>query len=97
MRITSFHKILDFFSFTTHTHMLLISLKFNQVYSICSCFDLRLHMFSNNKYVFDVFRGMTVTSGSVVLSKDEKNLIGISIGGGAPLCPCLYIVQVITS
>lgn len=41
------------------------------------------------------FRGMTVTSGSVVLSKDEKNLIGISIGGGAPLCPCLYIVQVI--
>lgn len=39
-------------------------------------------------------RGMTVTSGSVVLNKDEKNLIGISIGGGAPLCPCLYIVQV---
>ncbi|CAG5030821.1 unnamed protein product [Parnassius apollo] len=38
--------------------------------------------------------GMTVTSGSVVLSKDEKNLVGISIGGGAPLCPCLYIVQV---
>ncbi|KPJ03939.1 PRKCA-binding protein [Papilio xuthus] len=37
---------------------------------------------------------MTVTSGSVVLSKDEKNLIGISIGGGAPLCPCLYIVQI---
>ncbi|CAG9568540.1 unnamed protein product [Danaus chrysippus] len=40
------------------------------------------------------FRGMTVTSGSVVLNKDEKNLIGISIGGGAPLCPCLYIVQI---
>ncbi|XP_075986009.1 protein interacting with PRKCA 1 isoform X1 [Anticarsia gemmatalis] len=38
--------------------------------------------------------GMTVTSGSVALSKDEKNLIGISIGGGAPLCPCLYIVQI---
>ncbi|CAH0403317.1 unnamed protein product [Chilo suppressalis] len=38
--------------------------------------------------------GMTVTSGSVVLTKDEKNLIGISIGGGAPLCPCLYIVQI---
>lgn len=35
-----------------------------------------------------------MTSGSVVLAKDEKNLIGISIGGGAPLCPCLYIVQV---
>lgn len=39
-------------------------------------------------------RGMTVTSGSVSISKDNSNLIGISIGGGAPLCPCLYIVQV---
>merc|ERR1719158_1924700 len=39
-------------------------------------------------------RGMTVTSGTVVIHKDEGNLIGISIGGGAPLCPCLYIVQV---
>ncbi|XP_037300574.1 PRKCA-binding protein isoform X4 [Manduca sexta] len=38
--------------------------------------------------------GMTVTSGSVSLNKDDKNLIGISIGGGAPLCPCLYIVQI---
>ena len=37
---------------------------------------------------------MTVTSGSVSLKKDEKNLIGISIGGGAPLCPCLYVVQI---
>lgn len=38
--------------------------------------------------------GMTVTSGSIAISKDESNLIGISIGGGAPLCPCLYVVQV---
>ncbi|XP_002738671.1 PRKCA-binding protein-like isoform X2 [Saccoglossus kowalevskii] len=38
--------------------------------------------------------GMTVTSGSVQLKKDTQNLIGISIGGGAPLCPCLYVVQV---
>ncbi|RWS10450.1 PRKCA-binding protein-like protein [Dinothrombium tinctorium] len=38
--------------------------------------------------------GMTVTSGSVTIIKDESNLIGISIGGGAPHCPCLYIVQV---
>ena len=37
---------------------------------------------------------MTVTSGSITLSKDDSNLIGISIGGGAPMCPCLYIVQV---
>ncbi|XP_065090311.1 PRKCA-binding protein isoform X2 [Ochlerotatus camptorhynchus] len=38
--------------------------------------------------------GMTVSSGTVVVKKDTTNLIGISIGGGAPLCPCLYIVQV---
>ncbi|XP_069986823.1 PRKCA-binding protein isoform X1 [Penaeus vannamei] len=38
--------------------------------------------------------GMTVTSGSVNLEKDDSNLIGISIGGGAKYCPCLYVVQV---
>ncbi|XP_022249615.1 PRKCA-binding protein-like isoform X2 [Limulus polyphemus] len=38
--------------------------------------------------------GMTVTSGSVTIPKDEDNLIGISIGGGSPYCPCLYVVQV---
>ncbi|XP_065356523.1 PRKCA-binding protein [Calliphora vicina] len=38
--------------------------------------------------------GMTVSTKSVVVVKDDTNLIGISIGGGAPLCPCLYIVQV---
>ena len=37
---------------------------------------------------------MTVTSGCVTITKAEGNLIGISIGGGAPMCPCLYIVQV---
>lgn len=37
---------------------------------------------------------MTITSGVISIQKDESNLIGISIGGGAPLCPCLYIVQV---
>lgn len=37
---------------------------------------------------------MTITSGSVTIKKDSNNLIGISIGGGAPLCPCLYIVQI---
>lgn len=40
-------------------------------------------------------RGMTVSSGSVIIKKDQSNLIGISIGGGAPYCPCLYIVQVL--
>ena len=38
--------------------------------------------------------GMTTLSGTVRLKKDDKNLVGISIGGGAPRCPCLYIVQV---
>ena len=37
---------------------------------------------------------MTVTGGCVSIVKDDSNLIGISIGGGAPMCPCLYIVQV---
>ncbi|CAF0849026.1 unnamed protein product [Rotaria sp. Silwood1] len=37
---------------------------------------------------------MTLTSGTCTLQKDDKNLIGISIGGGYPYCPCLYIVQV---
>ena len=37
---------------------------------------------------------MTITSGNVLIQKDDNNLIGISIGGGAPLCPCLYIVQI---
>lgn len=37
---------------------------------------------------------MTVSSGSVKLKKDSQNLIGISIGGGAPYCPCLYVVQI---
>lgn len=39
---------------------------------------------------------MTVTSGTVTIKKDDSNLIGISIGGGAPHCPCLYVVQVTT-
>lgn len=38
--------------------------------------------------------GMTITSGQVKIIKDQSNLIGISIGGGAPYCPCLYIIQI---
>jgi hypothetical protein len=37
---------------------------------------------------------MNITSGSCTLIKDETNLVGISIGGGAPFCPCVYIVQI---
>lgn len=46
------------------------------------------------KNLHSFIRGMTITSGNVVVKKDSSNLIGISIGGGAPYCPCLYIVQV---
>ena len=42
---------------------------------------------------FEDKSGMTVVSGTVTLKKNHENLIGISIGGGAPFCPCLYIVQ----
>jgi hypothetical protein len=37
---------------------------------------------------------MTITTGSCSLTKDTNHLVGISIGGGSPLCPCLYIVQI---
>ncbi|XP_018798350.1 PREDICTED: PRKCA-binding protein isoform X1 [Bactrocera latifrons] len=53
----------------------------------------RLIEFDRQKFELDRL-GMTVTVSSVVITKDQSNLIGISIGGGAPLCPCLYIVQV---
>lgn len=39
-------------------------------------------------------RGIPTVPGTVTLKKDSQNLIGISIGGGAQYCPCLYIVQV---
>ncbi|XP_017099849.2 PRKCA-binding protein isoform X1 [Drosophila bipectinata] len=48
---------------------------------------------AREKYELDRL-GMTVTTNSVVITKDQSNLIGISIGGGAPMCPCLYIVQI---
>lgn len=38
---------------------------------------------------------MTLTTGICTLIKDEKTTrVGISIGGGSPNCPCVYIVQV---
>ncbi|XP_069766033.1 PRKCA-binding protein isoform X1 [Narcine bancroftii] len=38
--------------------------------------------------------GIPTVPGTVTIKKDPQNLIGISIGGGAQYCPCLYIVQV---
>ncbi|CAG0882302.1 unnamed protein product [Cyprideis torosa] len=51
-------------------------------------------LFDDDFYLEEDSLGMKVTSGTVTLKKDEKNMIGISIGGGAPYCPCLYVVQV---
>ncbi|CAH8636887.1 unnamed protein product [Schistosoma guineensis] len=53
--------------------------------------DFYDHGYEENKL------GMTVTSGCVKLKKDPQNLVGISIGGGAPYCPCLYVVQIFDS
>ncbi|KAF0767150.1 PRKCA-binding protein [Aphis craccivora] len=46
-------------------------------------------------FQYSVFRGMKVTSGIVTINKDPKtNRIGITIGGGPPYCPCIYITQI---
>lgn len=47
--------------------------------------------------LFLLDRGIPTVPGTVCLKKDTNNLIGISIGGGAQYCPCLYIVQVSTN
>ena len=38
--------------------------------------------------------GMRVQSETIEVNKDEKGLVGITIGGGHPYCPCVYVVQV---
>ena len=40
------------------------------------------------------FSGLTLTSRSCTLKKNSDNVVGISIGGGFPACPCVYIVQI---
>lgn len=46
-------------------------------------------------FQYNVFRGMKVTSGIVKINKDKKNnRIGLTIDGGPPHCPCIYITQV---
>nr|DBA18814.1 TPA: hypothetical protein GDO54_017019 [Pyxicephalus adspersus] len=51
-------------------------------------------MLSEYEYDFDEDKlGIPTVPGSVTLKKDSQNVIGISIGGGAQHCPCLYIVQ----
>uniref|UniRef100_A0A7N8YEJ0 PRKCA-binding protein n=1 Tax=Mastacembelus armatus TaxID=205130 RepID=A0A7N8YEJ0_9TELE len=50
--------------------------------------------FLNRADCLIITRGIPTVPGTVCLTKDANNLIGISIGGGAQYCPCLYIVQV---
>ncbi|VDO99329.1 unnamed protein product [Heligmosomoides polygyrus] len=38
--------------------------------------------------------GMRTQSETIEIMKDEKGLVGISIGGGHPFCPCVYVVQI---
>ncbi|XP_053577380.1 PRKCA-binding protein [Bombina bombina] len=52
-------------------------------------------MFSDLDYDLEEDKlGIPTVPGTVTLKKDPQNVIGISIGGGAQHCPCLYIVQV---
>ncbi|KAF3700487.1 PRKCA-binding protein interacting with C kinase 1 Protein kinase C-alpha-binding protein [Channa argus] len=52
-------------------------------------------MFTDMDYELEEDKlGIPTVPGTVCLKKDVNNLIGISIGGGAQYCPCLYIVQV---
>ncbi|RXN32381.1 PRKCA-binding [Labeo rohita] len=52
-------------------------------------------MFTDMDYELEEDKlGIPTVPGTVILKKDSQNLIGISIGGGAQFCPCLYIVQV---
>uniref|UniRef100_A0A672FW23 PRKCA-binding protein n=1 Tax=Salarias fasciatus TaxID=181472 RepID=A0A672FW23_SALFA len=53
-------------------------------------------MFTDMDYELEEDKlGIPTVPGTVNLKKDANNLIGISIGGGAQYCPCLYIVQVV--
>jgi len=70
---------------------------FSYEYQLVPETDMEEYFIDENKFVqlpWEDTMGMTVSSGTVRLKKDAQNLIGISIGGGAPLCPCLYVVQI---
>nr|XP_023021951.1 PRKCA-binding protein [Leptinotarsa decemlineata] len=69
---------------------------FHQGYQYTRMLPIQMYSsrFLGDIYLYEDKMGMTVTSGSVTIKKDSNNLIGISIGGGSPLCPCLYIVQI---
>ncbi|VDK80784.1 unnamed protein product [Litomosoides sigmodontis] len=38
--------------------------------------------------------GMSISGDVAEIMKDENGTIGVSIGGGAPYCPCIYVIQI---
>lgn len=68
------------------------------MFSICTDSDTRVVSYAGSsayvQWFLSLCRGIPTVPGTVTLKKDSQNLIGISIGGGAQYCPCLYIVQV---
>uniref|UniRef100_A0A914LN93 PRKCA-binding protein n=1 Tax=Meloidogyne incognita TaxID=6306 RepID=A0A914LN93_MELIC len=44
--------------------------------------------------MFDHVKNLRLNADVIEIEKDNKGRIGIAIGGGAPICPCLYIVQI---
>lgn len=52
------------------------------------------NIYDDEEYFDEDTLGMKLTSGTVTFEKNDKNMIGISIGGGAMYCPCLYVVQI---
>ncbi|GAV09883.1 hypothetical protein RvY_19352-2 [Ramazzottius varieornatus] len=47
-----------------------------------------------SNFTYEDTLGIRVTSGKLTLTKDDRNMVGISIGGGYPNCPCVYVVQI---
>lgn len=61
---------------------------------LCVACSFQSSFLQNSPSLASICRGIPTVPGKVTLQKDAQNLIGISIGGGAQYCPCLYIVQV---
>lgn len=44
--------------------------------------------------MFDITNNLRLTADVIEIEKNSKGQIGIAIGGGSPICPCLYVVQI---
>ncbi|KAL3312893.1 PRKCA-binding protein [Cichlidogyrus casuarinus] len=57
--------------------------------------DIHLKMDYSDMFLYEEDRlGMRVSTGHALLIKDSQNQVGLSISGGAPYCPCVYVVQI---